>query len=320
MPARILVPLDRSSLAEQALAEAVELAVAHRATLRLVHCWPARIAYGDTFGPMVDVSLERRDDAEAYLARVAAPIRALGLTVETALLSLPIADELCDDARGSRVDLIVMSTHGRTGWSRFWLGSVADAVCRQSPVPVLLRKSSEEGTRVSVAAIGQQVLVPLDGSPVAEQVLGPLVQVLGPLQPRIRLLRVVHPVHAAQLATANGVPIVEIDEPGTQRALREAEETLDACARRLHDALPRSVIETRAVIDESAARVIVEASEQVDLVALATHGRGASRLLFGSVTDKVLRAAHAAMLIVRRHAEAAPTLPAAEGAGATRPH
>jgi nucleotide-binding universal stress UspA family protein len=138
---RILVPLDGSALAESALPPAVELARPAGATLLLIRAAEARVVPGaDPVGAQVEVVLE----AEAYLEGVAARLREQGtLAVEPTVWYGPAVASIVDAARAGRIDLIVMTTHGRSGLGRLILGSVAESVLRGTSTPILLLRAPE---------------------------------------------------------------------------------------------------------------------------------------------------------------------------------
>jgi nucleotide-binding universal stress UspA family protein len=105
-----------------------------------------------------------------------------------------VVEMICQRAHDVDADLIVMTSHGRTGLSRMWLGSVADGVIRRSSVPVLLLRPVENENRHAAAHVFKKILVPLDGSAVGADALPPA-QALAHLSgARLVLLRVVQPV------------------------------------------------------------------------------------------------------------------------------
>lgn len=140
---RIMLTLDRSGLAEQALPHAVAMAKAFKAELALVTVVP--VATPDTaleFGAHVNWDEEVREDQE-YLRGIIARVQEEGLRVASDLLRGDIAEEILRYAQDEDVDLIIMSTHGRSGMGRWVYGSIADRVLRHATVPVLLVRSTE---------------------------------------------------------------------------------------------------------------------------------------------------------------------------------
>jgi nucleotide-binding universal stress UspA family protein len=126
----LLVPLDGSEFAEQALAEAQLLAAATGAELVLA---AVTTEHEDT--ALVE---DERAHAASYLDTVAARLRAAGLRVRERVVSGGPAERILDLCSEERADLIVMATHGRTGWQRLWLGSTASKVVERAGAPVLL--------------------------------------------------------------------------------------------------------------------------------------------------------------------------------------
>ena len=138
---RILVPLDGSVLAESAIAKAREVAGDRSTTLMLLRAAEAHSLPGtDPTEAQVEVVRE----AEDYLAAVAARLTAQGIpSVETSVWYGPAASAIVDAARLRKADLIVMSTHGRSGLGRLILGSVAESVLRGTTTPILLLRAPE---------------------------------------------------------------------------------------------------------------------------------------------------------------------------------
>jgi nucleotide-binding universal stress UspA family protein len=132
---KILVPLDGSALAESAITKAMDLA-GGESTLMLLRAAEAHTLPGvDPTEAQVEVVRE----AEEYLASVAARLKEQGIdSVETSVWYGPAASAIVDAARLRKADLIVMSTHGRSGLGRLILGSVAESVLRGSTTPILL--------------------------------------------------------------------------------------------------------------------------------------------------------------------------------------
>jgi nucleotide-binding universal stress UspA family protein len=145
----ILVPLDGSTTAERGLREAVRLAAEQKSKLRLLHVI-------EDFSTLMEMSTavsfdammrEVRGYGEDVLSKAKAAAAAAGVAAETSLREVTrgrIASIVIDEARSSGCDLIVMGTHGRRGFSRLALGSDADLVVRESPVPVLLVRDVPE--------------------------------------------------------------------------------------------------------------------------------------------------------------------------------
>jgi nucleotide-binding universal stress UspA family protein len=299
----VLVPLDGSPFAEQALPLGVTIARACRAKLRLalVHEPPLPPPSPDQADLFLIADLQRRRAERAYLKEQAARLRADGpLTVVTAVLDDPVAKALAEHVQATGVDLVVMTTHGRGPLSRLWLGSVADELVRTLAVPVLLVRP-REGRPVPTPEPGRRILVPLDGSPEGEAALEPAAE----LAERLRLgLTLVQVVELPPLV-ADGLPDFAVPVTGglVEMRRREAEKYLAAAAEPLcARGLP---VDTTVVVHRAVADALLELAraDDVVLVAVSTHGRGGiQRLLLGSVADKLVRAAERPVL-VRRPAE-----------------
>jgi nucleotide-binding universal stress UspA family protein len=304
----ILVPLDGSPFAEHAFPLAV--AVARRAgaplQLALVH----RLGSGGFFeggASFIDDSLDaelRRGD-RTYLDGVVNRLAAQG-QAKPVLLEGQVVDALCAHIASSKADLVVMTTHGRGPFGRFWLGSVADELVRRSPVPILLVRPHEEAADLAREPVVPHVLVPLDGTPLAEQILAHAAELARLLGADCTLLRVVEPVpplpHLSDGSVAGKEALALTGRlQGMQAQLHlEAEDYLDGVAERLRKQLLH--VRTKVVFEEHPAAAILREAEQLGggLVALETHGRrGLARLFLGSVADKVLRASPLPLLLHR---------------------
>jgi nucleotide-binding universal stress UspA family protein len=298
---KLLVPLDRSSLAEEAIGQAASIARESGASIDLVLAH-APIA----FGGFADLPWETDSSAELkYLESIAAELESgAHVRATCAVVRGAPGDMIGQRARDIGADLIVMTSHGRTGFSRTWLGSVADAVMRRSAIPVLMLRP-EQGTtnRRTAAQRVERILVPLDGSGLAIGILPAAMKLARATHASIVLLRVVPviPVMTAYEPTVSvaSMPIVP-DKPATQQLADEANTELASVARRLHEDTGVAV-DAEVAIAEQIAQAIVDrvAARDVDVVAMSTHGRGASRWLFGSVADKVLRSSRVPVLLYR---------------------
>lgn len=298
----LLVPLDGSRFAEQAVPTAAAIARREGAALRLVRVHvPAAILPFAGAMP-VDAEFERRlrsIDAD-YLDRAARRVeREYGVAAGRALLDGPVVDSIDRYAREAGADLIVMTTHGRGGIARAWLGSVADGLARRAHRPVLLiRPDRRPSGRLRRAAF-RRVLVPLDGSRLAEQVIRHAVAVAGGAGARFLLFQVVPPLLAYGRWGAEYAAYAH----HTERRAAAAAAYLDQVAARLaRQDLP---VGTRVVVHAQPAVAILEqiAAARIDLVAMATHGRGGVvRMMLGSVADKVLRGSPVPLLLLRPEA------------------
>lgn len=136
---KILVPLDGSVLAETAIPSAVSFAKEQKASLVLVRAAEAPWLTGED---VVDAQVTVVRDAEEYLAALAGRLRGEGVKVETSVWYGTPAASIVDAAKAQRADLIVMTSHGRSGLERLIMGSVAESVLRGTTTPVLLLRSA----------------------------------------------------------------------------------------------------------------------------------------------------------------------------------
>jgi nucleotide-binding universal stress UspA family protein len=301
----LLVPLDGSQFGEHALPLARAIACQTGATLHLVHVHVITVPISVDAIPVFDEALDAQDRAreQAYLDTLARRLSNNGaVRVTTAVLDDPVAGALQTYAAAHDVDLVVMTTHGRGAFSRFWLGSVADTLVRCAPMPILLLRPRETPPDLEQMPEIKHILVPLDGSALAERILPPATALGALTNAAFTLLHVI--ALDAVAGYAMDWPIVR-SEAGTLAARRAAAQTyLDRVAERLG---AQSLAVHTAVIGGQPAPAILEyaGDHAIDLIALATHGRsGAARILLGSIADKIVRGATTPVLLYRPPTEA----------------
>jgi nucleotide-binding universal stress UspA family protein len=305
----VLVPLDGSSLGEQALPLALSVARRAGATLELLHVHaPLSAVHAES--PVVwDDSLELhlKKHQQAYLERLVERLAGLSsVPLRPVLLEGEVAATIRATAESTGVGLVVMTTHGRGPLGRLWLGSVADALIRDLSMPLLLVHPKESAADFTTEPVLQHLLVPLDGSVLAEQMLEPAVALGSLMEADYTLLRVLKPVLPVNsslegVGIAPVAPLLQQRVEELQKQLhQQAQDYLDHLAERLR---ARALsVRTRVAIDpQPAVAILHEAmAPSIDAVALETHGRrGLSRLFLGSVADKVLRGASVPVLIHR---------------------
>jgi nucleotide-binding universal stress UspA family protein len=300
MTSQILVPLDGSALAERALACAVMLAQGLSADLVLFRAVSVPPDLTDVLRDVpqgVEAQMEQLEaGACEYLSQVASRLKTLGLNVRTVVEWGPAAEEIVDYAEQEDIQQIVMATHGYSGISRWRHGSVAERVLQSASVPVLLVRAGEKmQDDIQQAMQCQRIMVPLDGSSVAEQVLPPVISVARAIDAEIVLFR---------------VPIAQITGSLSGDWCLPLEGTLDTAngiasvyLKRMAEHLQQQGIKvSTAMRMGGVANVIIEFAEAnaIDLIAMCTHGRtGLARWALGSVTDRVLRAGHIPLFLVR---------------------
>ena len=309
----ILVPLDGSPLSEQALPVACELACRSRATLRLVHVHvPVTATPIHIDGmPVVDENLQSlgKAHAHAYLDRIRDRLGTQVFPIAVAVLdtSDPDAHEptvpatLAAHAATSGTDLIVMTTRGRGGLARLWLGSVAAALVLASPVPVLSLRPGEPVSPAEHSHVFRRILIPLDGSARAEAILEPALALGDLAGAEYTLLQVVEPFGLAGYAPH--AHAIRLNAQVTQEGHAAAQHYLNDLAERLRAGGRKVHTRTRLAERPADAILAVAREEGSDVIALATHGRsGLTRLVVGSVADKVRRGAEMPVLLYRPQA------------------
>ncbi len=294
---KILVPLDRSMFAEQALGPATAIARAAKAEVDLVLVHEPRPLAGS---PDAAWHLGQVAGENEYLSAISGQLSSLASIASThAVLTGDIVGAICFRIKNSDVDLVVMTAHGRTGLNRAWVGSVADGVLRKSGVPVLMCRPIKQQDYTPTMSFNR-ILVLLDGSVRAKGILEGAVALAISSRATLSLLRVVQPVKLLTVETATpfAFRLPADDEVATRRMVERARYELSEIARDLSDR-DLAAVDTNVVIDHDVARAITDFAKgsSVDAIAMTTHGRGASRLFFGSVADELIRSTHLPMLI-----------------------
>ena len=296
----IMVPTDGSGFDREAIRVALRIAERSDAKVRLVRVLATGSFFG-TGGPTEraavapDLVRGERDRALSELYTLAAECRTKSKAdISVDLHAGPINDVLQGYARRNDVDLIVISTHARSGISRLSLGSVTDALIRHTTIPVLVVKPPASYLNPQVADAFKRIVVPLDGSTLAEQIL-PRVLTLAKLEEaEFTLLNVLIPESHSQKE------LIAPNLPWWDKDISIAQSYLFRIAGRLRrSGVP---VTTDVVISENVAGAIGDfaSREKADLIAIATHGRGGlNRMLHGSVADAVMHSTRISMLVFK---------------------
>jgi nucleotide-binding universal stress UspA family protein len=254
---------------------------------------------------------EEREKAQKYLHGLALHFSASGGKVHARIADGPVPEAILEQAETEGATMIAMSTHGRSGVSRWVLGSVAEKVVRQSPVPVLLVRSFRETSRgdfgpaTSEELPFRKILVPVDGSRASEAVVRSAEKFAQLCDSEIQILHVeplqAYPDASEVYASVPAAPTLSDEDPATARSA-ERFESAGLRARRL------------TVVGDPAGEIIDRShAAGIDLIAMATHGRsGFSRVFLGSVAERVLRGARIPLLLVR-----SPEASTIEGSGSS---
>jgi nucleotide-binding universal stress UspA family protein len=314
----ILVPLDGSSRAEQALPVAARLAQATSGTVVLLRVvsLPAEFMFYPAADPDVVQSIidDDLEEARNYLDCLTRVSSLSGVHTETAVIVGQAASTVLWMVGARRIDLIVMCSHGYTGMKRWILRSVAEKVAHHAPVPVLLlREGGPALVGTPPHAEGPlRALIPLDGSARAKAALVPAAQLIAALSApgpgALHLTRVVVLPDAEQISHSERAAIVQKAKRYLNATVEHIREGLDASP---VAALKLSITWSATIDDDIAAGIIrvaedgegtedIGVSGSSDMIAMATHGySGLQRWAMGSITERVLHATRLPLLIVR---------------------
>lgn len=292
---RLLVPLDGSKIAEQALTAARELARATSCEIVLLTAI-ARQERWSTADTPTWWEADEEATATGYLDTLTRELRDSGFKATARVAWGRPSEMIRQIADESNVDLIVMTTHGRSGITRFLIGSVADNVVRTAERPLLLiRAQHEPPTHFDFSTI----LVPLDGSPLAESGLPFIKSLAAQLSAEVVLTRVVVPV-----TLLYGEQYIPSTAPVMEKVDAEARDYLAAMQRRLK----KDGLSVRAIVENGfPVEAITAAADQTGagMIALTSHGRtGPVRTVLGSVADGLVRQARCPCLVIPARAAA----------------
>ena len=326
MFSRILVPLDGSDRAEQAIPVAARIARAANGTVILVQVttFPSNFFTEGKYPSQIyseDLIEEGKALAANYLENVSKKPELVDLKTETRVEYGDAAQSILAAVEPLEVDLIVMCSHGYTGFKRWALGSVARKIIPHSSVPVLVLRDGGS----TLVAKPVYALVALDGSPVSEEVLAPVIQLMAALAPSEE--KTLHLTHVVELPLTYGrIGIHAYVNQMREEAKHLSQGYLAAVAERLtHGDVSGLTVTTSLAVNVDVAEALVQVVQQqllagghFDLVAMATHGRsGLQRLLMGSMTDHVMSATKLPMLVVHPSGQSKQARANNEQVGAT---
>jgi nucleotide-binding universal stress UspA family protein len=297
MYTKLLIPLDGSKTAEAALPYGRTLARTLKIPVELLGVVDTSVLDNRVFrdsGDSETIIAESIRSSEEYLNRIVKtfPDDNVSCIVETGR-----AEDVIIEKAGSDATLTAMATHGRSGIDRLLMGSVAEKVLRSAINPLILIRASEEAKSEGLALL-KSVIVPLDGSELAETVLSPVAQLANALKLEVILLRAYQIPMNTYAGMEDSYPI---DYEKISAALKE--EAQSYLERKVAELKRNGIEKLSFVIAEgSGASEIVALGRRTpdNLIAMCTHGRsGIKRWVLGSVTEKVVRLCGDPVLIVR---------------------
>lgn len=329
---RILVPLDGSLLAEQALPLAARIARASGSTLLLVRAINMlaesnRIYMAEPALFLPDMQEEEKQNASYYLLQMLNRTELKGIDVRTMIREGHAATIIMDVAREEQASLIVMSSHGYSGVKRWMLGSTTQTILRQSPIPVLIVREPEHKNMETTSSQDHPIhaLVALDGSEFSETIIQPAAQMVAALAGRepgtLHLLQLLTPFTSPEELTTGK----EAPEISMETRLVQAEEYLKTIKQRVETLLqgvPNIKVTCYVGTCNDIASSLVniassgdgtDTNRPYDLIAVSTHGRtGMQHLLMGSVAEHILHTSQLPLLVVRPSQEALERMAAEE--------
>lgn len=272
----ILVPLDGSRLAECVLPHAVAVGRALGARITLLHVMQSgRSRSTDPVGWHV-----RKAEAQAYLKQIAGRLGKIGLSVDDALLEGQAAERVVEFAHEEKADLIVISSHGRSGLSKWNISSVVQKIILRAYKSTMIVRAYQPQEKDLGGVHYRRLLLPLDGSQRAECVLPLGVALAHSYESQLLLARVVRKPefpHRIPLTREE----IELRDQVVERNRREASQHLEELHLRL-----KGNAETRLLVSDDAAAALHQLvrDEGIDLVLLSAHGyTGAPRWPYGSM-------------------------------------
>lgn len=293
---RILCPTDFSEFSSRALEHALRLAKWYEATIAALHVYhfvsppPTKLP---TIAVRPHLSTEIKEEILRELRDFTGPARTAGLHVEHLVVEGDPVDEIVKEA--GRADLLVLGTHGRRGFEKLMLGSVAERVLRKSPCPVLTVPRRAPGSPPDGSPAFKAIVCPIDFSEGSQRALEFALSLAKEADSGLSLLHVVE-----------GLP--EIGPTDRSRFdLMAYSELMRRIARdRVRDLIPegaRQWCRPEAIVASGkACRCILKVAEErrADLIVMGVTGRGRiDRMLFGSTTAQVVREAICPVLAIR---------------------
>lgn len=292
---KILLPLDGSDTAQIAVPYAERLSGGLSSQLSVIH---VREPYEDKYVNMHRLYLEKITQAiKRGVKNYADKAGKRKIIVESAILTGDPAQEIVDYADRENIDLIVMSTHGRTGITRWALGSVADRVLRATRKPLALIRVKNIQADTPSKTLISRILVTLDGSKQSEIIIPYVEELASRIKAEVVLLHVLEPSY--YIFTVGGFNYDAYSESQRKSMRAFYKEYLEGIATNFRK---REIATKCQVMFGVVAEVIIDFADKIhaDFVAMSTHGRsGISRWVLGSVVERVLRAGNTSLFLVR---------------------
>jgi nucleotide-binding universal stress UspA family protein len=299
----IIVPIDFSKMSVQAIQIARQLARRFGASIHLAHVRHLNyaadfVAPAPPIVPFSFMTYEQVGEQTALkeLKKVASECGVSSATCDV-LSGAPPFDEICRLAQTVPADLVVMPTHGRTGWKHVFLGSTAERIVQHSSCPVLVTRGSaiqaNNGSRFRIKTI----LVPVDFSNCSREGLRYAIAFATEFGAKIIL---VHATYLGYVYSSEGTAIYDI--PSLQKAARQ---TAERKMRELVRSVNFGAVKYQTAFTDGSPVIDICAfakDHDVDLIITSTHGfTGFTHILIGSIAEQVVRHAPCSVLVVPSH-------------------
>lgn len=298
----ILCPFDGSEFSRRALEHATALGRWYGAKVNLLHVYTG-VPVAPEMGPAVwftPLEPQERKKLVAWLADAAAPARAAGVAVEVHVVEGRPVPEILKSAKENVAGLIVLGTHGRTGFDRLLLGSVTERILRHAPCPVLTVTARAVPAYPQGRPPFERILCPVDFSPASTRAVEHALSLAQEAYGRLTLMHAIEQLPPEEEAAIAHFEMARFDMAGFQHALETMTRT------RLEQAIPegaRDWCRPEILVARGRAwRAILHAAQErnAELIVMGVHGRNPVDVtLFGSTTQHVVRAAQCPVMVTR---------------------
>jgi nucleotide-binding universal stress UspA family protein len=300
---RVLCPVDFSEFSSPALERALRLGQWFDARVEVLHVIPLPVPVGaglPFFPAPLEVSEGQREQATRRLANLVAPYLGEGVPIETRVLQGDPGRLIQEEAESLPADMLVMGTHGRSGFEHLLLGSVTEKVLRRAPCPVLTVSPAAAHPRVG--PLFRRILAAADLTKASEHTLDVALSLATDNDAQITLLHVVETLPGTHLPMS--VPelgpmhrdLVAQSRADLRKAVPEATRSFCEVSERVEAGTPWSEI------------LRVASQMDAELIVMGAHTRGAlERMFFGSTACQVVRRATCPVLVIHETKPTAPT-------------
>jgi nucleotide-binding universal stress UspA family protein len=297
----ILVPLDGSQLAECVLPHAVAIARSFDAQVKLLCILEKhQVSTSAQLFDLLNWQI-KKTKTSLYLEKTKTRFQESGLQAQVTVEEGLVAEEITKIAQSQRVKLIVLSSHGKNGLTPWGISSTSQKIILSAPTSVFIVRANQpqDDNTLSEAPLYQRILVPLDGSQRAENVLPIITQLARFHQAQIHLVQVVQTPELARQMPPTGEDI-DLSNRLVARNQKEARLYLEQV--KSHSYLEGVSVQTHLITSHSAAAELHQLVdlEQIDLVALSAHGySGNHQWPYGSITNNFMMYGKSHLMIIQ---------------------